>query len=161
MARNWNRVTPTSVSHAMELCIEYAKERDPKFSIDRLAEALGQNNKSVVYKWLSNGRLPGILIPIWELFCGIDLITRYFNQSRGKMTITIPSGRKASAREINELQISLNDAVGLLIKHYGGNADTDETIAALINGMESLAWHKANIEKVDQPEFDFSQEPTE
>jgi len=153
--KNWNRLQATSMSHAMELCVEYAKDNDPQFSMDRLAEALGQQNKWILYKWISEGRLPACFIKLWERFCGINFITRYLVHSEGSIILKVSKGRKPKHKKINELSIASAETVALLMKFYEGDADAEQTLGAITDVMQSLAWHKNNVEKTTQPEFDF------
>ncbi|MDY6979194.1 MAG: hypothetical protein SV201_04895 [Pseudomonadota bacterium] len=153
--RNWNRIQPTSIGHAMELCIDYAKEKDPTFSIDRLAEFLGQQNKWIVYKWIGEGRLPAILIRPFQTACGINFITRYLAHSDQHMLIKMPTGRKTTNKDINALNMVSHETIGLLMRFNDGAATADETITAITEVMESFAWHKGNVEKSAQPELDF------
>ena len=158
MARHWKRIRPNSITHAMELCIEYKRAHARQFSMERLADALGQNTTSVVYKWMSTGRLPSVLIRAFENYCGIDYISQYLALSGHKLLIDIPSGRKASNKELNEFALASNETTGLLMKFYVGESTADETLAAMTSLMSSLAWHQKNIEKNDQPEFNFESE---
>ena len=61
MKRNWKRVRPTSLLHALELCVEYARDVH-NLSVERIADLMGIT-ADLLYKWLSNGRLPAMLIP--------------------------------------------------------------------------------------------------
>ena len=55
--RNWKRVNPTSLRHAMELCLDYGREKR-NLSVDRVADLMGMPSKYTLYKWLENGRMP-------------------------------------------------------------------------------------------------------
>ncbi|QUN06462.1 hypothetical protein KDN34_03090 [Shewanella yunxiaonensis] len=150
---NWKKVTANSLRHAMELCLEHAKERK-NLSVDRVADLMGLPNKWTIYKWLENGRMPAVLIRSFEHACGIDLMTRYIASSAGMLVIDIPAGKAADHKEINELQSGFAEAIGLLIKFYAGNAEADETIGALSNVMGGLAWHRQNVAKSGTPELE-------
>ena len=136
----------------MELCLEHAKQKK-NLSVERVADLMGLANRWTLYKWLENGRMPAILIPVFEHACGIDFISQYLAYSNHKLLIDIPTGKKASENKVNELQIAFNNAIGLLLTFYKGNSDTDKTIAALNNVMGDIAFHKTNIEKSLQPEL--------
>ena len=152
--RNWKRVTVTSLRHAMELCLEHAREKH-NHNVDRIADLMGLANKWNLYKWLESGRMPASLIRPFESACGIMLVTRYLAHSSDFLIIEIPTGRKATAKQINALQGSLNEAFGHLIRFVEGESSAEETAASLVSAMEDLAFHKRNVEKANQPELDF------
>jgi hypothetical protein len=154
-SRRWDRVRAISLSHAMELCLEHAREVHRR-SVDRVADQMGLGNRWVLYKWMESGRIPANLIRPFEAACGIDLVTRYVAYSAHKLAVDMPTGRKASGKEIHELQASFADAVGLLLRFYDGQAGRHETLAAVWRLMEDAAWHSVNIQKSDAPELDFS-----
>jgi len=152
--RNWKTVQPTSLNHAMELCLQYARERH-NLSVDHIADLMGLTSKWMLYKWLENGRLPSILIRPFEAACRINFITQYLAHSDHRLLIDVPSGRKATAKDINSLQIAFSSSVSLLLKFYEGKTEAEETLAKLNQLMESIAWHQGNVERHSQPEFDF------
>lgn len=157
--KNWKRLRASSISHAMELCLAHGKEKLNR-SVDNIADLMGLPNKWVIYKWIESGRIPAILIRSFEHACGIDFITRYLAHSDHKLLIDIPTGRKATHQETNELSLALNETVGLLMKFHEGKVDAEETVTALTAAMEDLAWHRGTVEKAAQPEFEFGQETT-
>ncbi len=67
-------------------------------------------------------------------------------------------GRNATATDTNKLQEVLVEAVGQILKFAHGSTDADTALAAIHTGMTGLAWHKVNIEKHAQPEFEFGEE---
>lgn len=95
--------------------------------------------------------MPAILIRPFEEACGIDLLTRYQGHSANKMLIDIPTGRKASSREVHALQASFTDAVGLLLAFYETQSDSEAVHSALTGLLEDVAWHRKNIEQHTQP----------
>ncbi len=151
--RTWNRFQPTSLQNALEGCMEYARVVHNK-SVDRIADQMGLPNKWVLYKWLNNGRLPTILIRSFENVCGISLVTKYIAFSGHKLLIDIPSGKKATAKDINGLQASLTKTVTELLKFYDGQSQVEETLAIIQQSLENLAWQKGEVEKHHQPELD-------
>lgn len=156
MRRNWNRIQPTSLRHALELCKDYAKERH-NLSVERIAERMGLTDHWTLYKWFQNGRMPLNLVRPFEVTCGIDYVTRWQAASANKLFIDIPTGRNANASDMQILQELLNTAVGQLLQFYGGKAETSDTLAAIQQAMEGLAWHRGNVEKHAQPELDFQE----
>jgi hypothetical protein len=151
--RNWKKLQPTSLRHALELCKEFARERH-NLSVERIAERMGEADHWTLYKWLQNGRMPAVQIPVYEAACGIDYVTRWLAGASGKLLITIPTGRKLKASDVQELQMELHRAVGTLINFYQGDAKAEDTLSAIVNSMESLAWHKGNVEQHDQPQLE-------
>ncbi|MHA6913023.1 hypothetical protein ACQUJO_07795 [Ralstonia pseudosolanacearum] len=154
--RNWKRIRPTSLRHALELCKDYAKERH-NLSVERISESMGLADHWTLYKWFQNGRMPVNLVRPFESACGIDFVTRWQTASAGKLLIDTPTGRQADATDMQSLQELLNTAVGQLLQFYGGKAEAADTLAAIQQAMEGLAWHRGNVEKHSQPEFDFQE----
>lgn len=148
--------TPVSIPHAIELCLEYARQKH-NFSVDRVADGMGLANKWVIYKWMESGRLPALMIRPLELTCGVDFVTRYLSHSAHKLLIDIPSGRRVKAVEINQLQAWFAESVGLLLAFYEGAADQAETMSSLTQLLEGVAWHHKNIEQQTQPQLEFEE----
>lgn len=155
--RNWKRVIPTSLRHALELCKDYARERH-NLSVERIAERMGLPDHWAVYKWIQTGRIPANLIPAYEAVCGINFVTRWLASTAGMLVIQAPTGRDATAADMQALQELLHAAVGQLLQFYAGKAQAPETLASIQQGMEGLAWHRGNVEKHAQPEFDFQED---
>jgi hypothetical protein len=155
--RNWKRVQPASLRDAMDLCLEYAREKQNQ-SIDNIADTMGLASKWTLYKWVQEANLPSRMIRPFEHACGIHLVSRWLAVSSGKLVIDIPRGKLASPEDIHTLQEVTHDAIGALIKFYADQADTTETLAAVQNALERLAWHRANVEKCRQPELPFDED---
>lgn len=153
--RSWKHVRAGSLRQALELSLEHARERHNR-SVERVADRMGLASHWTLFKWASNGRIPAVLIPAFEAACGLHLITAYLAGSAGKLLIDVPAGRRASARDINALQASMTDAVGALLRFADGKAEAEETIAALTDTLESLAWHRGNVERAREPELDLA-----
>lgn len=156
--RNWKRIQPHSLRHALELCKDFARERH-NLSVERIAERMGMADHWALYKWFQTGRIPANMIPAYEVHCGIDFVTRWLAASAGRLLIEIPTGRNASAEEMQVLQGVLNDTVGQLLQFYAGKADSGDTLAAIGQAMEGLAWHRGNVEKHLQPELELGGHP--
>ena len=145
--------TLTSMSRSIELCLEHARFKYNR-SIDQVADRMGLANKWTLYKWMESGRLPAILIRPFEVACGVDYVSRYIGHSAHKLLVDIPTGRKATSRDINTLQTSFSDAVSLLLKFYDNQQEVEETLSALYLVMEQLALHQGEVTKFKQPELD-------
>lgn len=153
--RIWKRVQPTSISHAMELCIEFAKERHNR-SVDTIADLMGLSNKWTLYKWVESGKIPAVMIRAFEHACGVNFVTRWIAHSGHQLLIPIPTGRAATAKDINGLNAEVTNAVGALIKFYDGALRVDDALAAIANAMTEMAWHRENVLKSAQPELAFN-----
>lgn len=151
--RNWKKLQPTSLRHALELCKDFAKEKH-NLSVERIAERMGEADHWTVYKWLQNGRMPAVLIPAYEAACGIDFVTRWLAGASGKLLIAVPTGRKLKANDVSALQQSLHSSVTALMDFYNDKVNAEEALAAITTGMESLAWHKGNVEQHNQPQLE-------
>ena len=149
---NWNKVQPTSITHAMELCVLYARDKR-NLSVERIAELMGQASHHSLYKWMAEGRMPAVLIRPFEHACGASYVSRYIAHSAQYLTLRIPSGTKAEARALKALQASLPSAVTALIEFHDARMTQDDCIAVLTGALENLAWHRANVEKADCPEL--------
>jgi hypothetical protein len=152
--RNWKRVNATSLSNALELCIEFAREKHNR-SVATLAELIGLDNKFTLYKWIATGKLPAISIRPFEHACGCDFVTRYLAHSATKLLIDIPVGQVAGVEDLQRLTGSCNVAVGKLIEFYRGEITPEEVAATITIAMEDLAWHRVNVAKGPAPELDF------
>ncbi len=154
--RNWKRLQPNSLNHAMELCLEHAKERHNR-SVDNVADLIGAN-KWTLYKYLESGAMPARLIRPFEFACGIDFISRWLVISSGRLVIDIPKGRAVVPEDIGALQAATHEAIGALMKFYADGAELDETLASVQTALERLAWHRGNVETYRQPELPFDEE---
>lgn len=154
--RNWKRVQPRSQQEAIRLCVDFAQEHHNR-SVARIGDLMG-TSEWAVYKWLANGSMPSEKIRPFEYACDPQgravFVTRYLAMSAQKLVIDIPRGRKASEVEVAELQSAAADAVALLARCYRGDAEADDTVAALTRLLEGAAWHRENITKAGAPELD-------
>ncbi|MEG1971141.1 MAG: hypothetical protein RR101_13605 [Burkholderiaceae bacterium] len=153
--RNWKKVQPTSLRHALELCKERALEQN--LSVERIAERAAMADHWTLYKWIASGRMPATHIRAYEQACGADFITRWLATSAGKLLIDMPAGRDASAEDMQALQALLNTAVGELLAFYSGKADAAAALGAIQSAMEGLAWHRGNVERHAAPELNFEE----
>lgn len=152
--RNWKTVQARDLRDAMDLCLEYAREKNNR-SIDQIADLMGMESKWTLYKWIESVNMPVRMIRAFESHCGIDLVSRYLVASSGKLIIDIPRGRPCSSEDLLVLQSILNEAAGKLLRFYAEHSGHDETLAAVQTALEKLAWHRGNVEKYFQPELPF------
>lgn len=157
--RDWKRLQPTSLRHALELCKDHAREKLNR-SVERIADEMGITDHWTVYKWLQTGRIPANLVRPFESACGIDFVTRWIAASAGKMLVDMPSGRSLTSTDVVSLHNGFGAALQLLTNFYSGSVDPGETIAALSAHLADVAWHRANVAQFATPELDFSAAPS-
>lgn len=156
MAKNWNRVVPRNTLEAMRLCKDYAKEKK-NLSVERIADRMGVSTDNL-YAWLGNGKIHLSLVQSYEHICGCTFISDHLAHSQGKLVIKIPSGRAIEDTDMLQLHQSFSQTMTFLANFYDQKADVDETLNALTQHMQNTAWHRANVEKFDHPELEFTEE---
>ncbi|MAO60910.1 MAG: hypothetical protein CL543_09135 [Alcanivorax sp.] len=150
--RRWKTRVPTGLRQAMEWCKEYARDVH-NLSVERIAEGMGMADHWTLYKWLQNGRMPAVMVPAYERTCGINFVSRWLAASGGRLVVEIPTGKKASARDVMSLQSEVGNAIAALIDFYEGKTESDATLAKLQGAMEGLAHHHRNVEQHRTPEL--------
>ncbi len=137
---NVRQQRPTSLEHAMKLCIAYAKDRH-NLSVERIADIMNCDIWRL-YKWMKIGNMPVQRITGFEHTCGINYVTQWFAINSNKLLIDIPSiNSNDQARDIQRLQLAVTHATLLAIE----NKDPDKTITTLTAAMEQIAWHRERI----------------
>ncbi|MEJ1402530.1 MAG: helix-turn-helix transcriptional regulator [Candidatus Sedimenticola sp. (ex Thyasira tokunagai)] len=154
--RNWKRMRPTSLREALRLCKEHGREKK-NLSVERIAELMDVS-PDALYKWLSNASMPAGKIANYEHICGCHFASDYLAASNNRLVIEIPTGKAATALDINELQATFTDALHKLIKFYSCEADQRETEDGLTHCLAGLAWHRENVHKADQPELELGED---
>lgn len=156
MARqNWKRVRPRSITHAMQLCKDYAREKH-NLGIDRIADGMTVTSVDTLYKWMGSGRMPANMVRAFENTCRCDFVTQYIATSAHKLLIDIPSSKPAAQEDLLALHSSFNHAVEVLAKFYKGEAETADALGELTRHMSEMAAHRVKVENVSSPELDFS-----
>ena len=150
---NWKRAKATSLQEAFWLVKEYGKAKR-NLSVARIAELMGLDDESLLYKWMK-GSMPVHKLHSFEYVCGANYVSVYLASSDNKLLIDMPTGKALKEVSVLEMQGAFNDAIGLLVKFATGNAETQETVAALTRSMSDLAYHRENVQKADAPELDF------
>ena len=141
-----------SLSDAMDLCMEHA-ERKLKRPLKRVADLMGEKYDTL-HDWLSKGALPANKIAPFELACGATYVTEWLCANAHLLAVEMPTGRKLTETDVLELNQHMSEATALLIGFFKGQADQDETIAALDQVMGEVGWHKANVERAECPELE-------
>lgn len=154
--RSWKNVRATSLRHALELCKEHGKER-LNLSVERIAEQMGMADHWTLYKWISEGRMPAVMIPAYEATTGANFVTQWLATRSGMVIYPIPTGRQCNEQDIQQLQALLHATTGALMQFYAGSVEAEPTLAAIKNAMETLAWHHGNVDAHDQPQLELEQ----
>lgn len=149
----WKNRIPNSVTQAIEGCLVNAQQHK-QMSVERIADFMGLSSHWALYKHSSNGRIPAVLVRPFERVCGVNLITRYLAYSDNKMLFDVPTGRKATERELVELQAKFAEATSKLLDFYESGKTPDEVNGLLTTLLEDIAWHRANVNQAAQPTFD-------
>jgi len=152
---NWKHRRATSLVHALRLCKEYAQARR-NLSVERIADRMGVTHDSL-YKWLATGRIPGILIPVYELACGVHYASEWLAASADRMVVPLPKGCKADDAQLVDMNSAWAAAYQALNKFYHApSAEAAEaTLDALREHMAQVAYHQANVAQFSTPELDF------
>jgi hypothetical protein len=150
--RRWKSVRPTSLSEAMDLCVEFAAEQRRTTKV--LADLMGVEIKTL-YRWLSENSMPLNRVRQFETFCGISLVSDYLCLAHGnKVVIEIPAGKKADVTELAEVQCCFAEAMALLARFYQNGDAVDATVAALTKTLSQVAYQRSNVIKTGEPELE-------
>lgn len=155
--RNWKKANPRSLREALELGKDHAREVHHR-SVERIAELMGEESHWTVYGWLRDGSIPGKKIPAYQHACGCDFITRWLAHAAGKLLIDIPTGKMPAPEDVQQLQGTLNAAVGALIGFAAGRLDAEDVAVEINTALEALAEHRENVLKTTEPELEFGHE---
>ena len=153
--RDWKRVSPNSLVHALRLCKEFAQDRH-NLGVERIADRMGTSHDSL-YKWLATGRMPACLVPTYELACGCSFVSTWLAAANGRIVIELPKGRRVADADLVEMNASFGTALKLLADFYAGKAGGAETQAALNTHLQQVAWHHHNVAKHANPELEFEE----
>lgn len=154
-ARNWKVWRPGDLQSAVEGCVLFAQHHDPRASVERIADLVGEG-KWTVYKWMQQGSIPARKIAGFEHACGVHYVTEYLASSARKLVIDLPTGRLPASSDIHALQQTCTDAVGALLRFAEGRSDADETTDYLTAAIARLAHERAQVERHAQPELSLS-----
>jgi hypothetical protein len=152
MRNKWKSARPTSLSDAVQMCIDYAAEQRRPIKV--LADLMGGDVKTL-YRWLADTSMPLNRLRQFETFCGAPFVSEYLCLAQGdKVVVAIPAGKKAGVADLAEVQCSFNEAIVLLGRFYQNGGGLDETIAALTKTLTQLAYQRSNVQKSIAPELD-------
>ena len=152
---NWKKVRATSFVDALRLCKDFAMATK-NMSVARIANAMGKEEHSL-YKWLSNGTIPGILVPTYELVCGCNYVTDWYATTANRLVVPMPKGRKASEQDLHQISSGCTSAVAQLSAFYKDpmGCDTEALLAAIRQHMEEFAYHHNKVARYSEPELEF------
>ncbi len=153
--QNWKRYRATSLLDAIRACKDYALDCH-RFSVPTIARRFGQTEDSI-YKWLSTGRMPAILIPAYEVACCCNFVSEFLAASSGRMVIAMPKGKKASEKDLLQVGSDCTQAMTKLAAFYANprGCDTEALLDALRQHMEAVAYHHNNVACYSEPELEF------
>jgi hypothetical protein len=121
--------------------------------VERLAELMS-TTPATLYKWIEQESMPVKALLSWQHLTGGSNVVRFLASRAASVVIAIPHGRPTTADDVHALQSTLHGATGALLSFMSGDIDRDTTLGHLGTGLESLAWHRENVKKSDQPELD-------
>lgn len=153
MSRRNSTPVPTSLRAAFEADKAHALKHR-RLNVERLAELLG-TTPATLYKWIETDSMPVRALIAWQHITGATHVVRYLASREGAVVVQIPPGRNVTAEDINELQTALTAVPVALLDLKAGRIGRSDCTAALTGGMESIAWHRANVERYEQPELEF------
>lgn len=156
MARFYNTKVPTSFTEALRMCKDYAKQKH-NLSVERIADDMGLT-AGRLYQHLENGDMPFNRVRSFQRACRCNFVTQYMAYGDNCMLIPMPTGKNVSDDTMLNIHTTFNKAMTELTEFYKSSADPDGALAALTTHMESAAWHRRNVEKHMQPEFEFDSE---
>ena len=153
----WKRYQPSSCRDALHKCKEHAREV-LNLSVERIADLMGLPDHWNLYKWIESGRMPFVLLPLYESVCGINLASRWMAATQGRLLVDMPAGRAADQGDLVQLGSGFQQAVQLLSDFYKANgvADAAPVLDALRAHLQSVAFHHANVAGFAEPELPFN-----
>lgn len=153
MGKRFSERPATSLRAAFEQDKRTALDRNRR-GMERIAELMNNMRPGTLYDWIEELRMPVSALAAWEHATGGHAVMRYLASQGGRLLIDIPRGKPHGAADVQGLQSVTHSAIGALIAFGEGQADADQTMAALLHAMQALAWHRENVRKNSQPELD-------
>ena len=149
--KNWNRITPNGITHALQLCKEHAIEK-LNLSVANLADRV-TSKPDTLYKWLGLGTMPVKNLIAFEQACQKPFVTEYSAHSQGYLLVPVPSGKRPAHKDIIELQAFMVEVSGLMMMSTNGEADAAEVESMIKKLMTDLAYHKNNVVEAANPQM--------
>ncbi|WP_374557849.1 hypothetical protein [Aquitalea pelogenes] len=147
---------PTSLAEAFDLDEANALKayRRPR---KQMEELMG-TNRSTYARWVSDCEMPAGRLLQFSVLCGSANVIEYLAIACGKLVVSIPTGKKAKASDLGEMQANFGKAVMLLEQFYRGQSDLSETLGVLNEVLSQVAYHRENVIKTGQPELELFEE---
>jgi hypothetical protein len=145
------RRIPSSIGDAVQACLDHALKQHNR-GVKRVADLMGLE-LSTLYKKVGENRLTVAELAAFEHACGATHVTEYLCAQAHLLAVEMPAGRKLQAVDAIDLQQHFAEAMALLLGFYKGEADQEETLAALAALMGEIGWHRANVERANSPEL--------
>lgn len=144
-------VRAKDIADAVQLCKDNAeahtKGKPGALNVERIAGKMGILTNTL-YNYLGNGKIPANLILSLENTCGFGFITQYLAHSHDCLLIPVPSGRKASKKDIIELQTFMLTVSQELLKLDEKTTNLAELSDDILKLMQDLAYQRHNTEKL-------------
>lgn len=151
-ARTWKPIRPAhSIGHATEMCLEEAMRRKNR-SMKTVAGLMGMKYDTL-HAWLGEWRMPVCKVAAFEHACGAHYLSDFLAAQAGRLVVATPS-RRATALDLAALQVLNGEVLTLLMRCYQSQATPQETADALTGLICELAFHRANVARMDAPELD-------
>lgn len=150
--QNWNQLVPQSLSGALQLNKDFAISTK-QMSVPRIADRIGCSTDSL-YKYLGGATMPAnLLIPFMEA-CHRVYPLQYMAHSLNLLLIPMPRGRKAEHKTLVQLNMFCSQVMALMLSLQSGEANSKDVVNHLTLLLESIAYHRAEVQKQVQPELD-------
>lgn len=121
---------------------------------ERIAELMNNIKPGKLYDWIQDETMPVSALPSWEHATGGSSVIRYLAAQANRLVFDIPRGRSLVPCDMQELQRVTHEAIGALLGFAEGKTSADEAMATVLHAMGAMAWHRENVRKSAQPEFD-------
>ena len=135
------------------MCKDYAKAKH-NLSVERIADEMGLTAVRL-YQHLENGDMPFNRVRSYQRACHCNFVTLYMAHGDDCMLIKIPTGKKVTDEQMLNINATFHKALTHLTDFYKQAENPELALAALTEHMATTAWHRMNVEKTLQPEFDF------
>lgn len=150
--KNWNQLIARSLTESLQLCKESAIA-NKQMSVPRIADRLGCS-PDMLYKHLGAASMPAyMLIPFMEA-CHRIYPLQYMAHSLNYLLVPMPRGRKAEHKALVQLNMFCTEVMGKLLALESGECTQQDVVDHLTLLMENLAYHRLEVQKLDQPELE-------
>jgi hypothetical protein len=155
MRNHSGKSRPTSLAEAFDLDEANALKAPPPAQADGRADGYQSLHLCPLGVRLRDACLALLQ---FSQFCGSANVIEYLAIACGKLVVSIPTGKKAKASDLGEMQANFGKAVMLLEQFYQGQSDLPETLGVLNEVLSQVAYHRENVIKTGQPELELFEE---